>query len=116
MALLRYFGVDFFLCFVRFFAVVDSSRRAAIVPGFVVDSSHLFIRFRLLCPSLKAACFSTTLQHPEAIRALKVAGMFRALFLRRAPCAHLKGTSTCPGNACCRKPTLIEQATGYEKN
>ena len=40
MALLRYFGVDFFLCFVRFFAVVDSSRRAAIVPVFVVDSSH----------------------------------------------------------------------------
>ena len=46
MALLRYFGVDFFLCFVRFFAVVDSSRRAAIVPGFVVDSSHPFIQVR----------------------------------------------------------------------
>ena len=26
--------------FCAFFAVVDSSRRAAIVPGFVVDSSH----------------------------------------------------------------------------
>lgn len=44
------------------------------------------------------------------------AGMFIALYLRRAPCAHLKGTSTCLGNACCRKPTLIEQATGYERN
>jgi hypothetical protein len=36
------FRSGFFLCFVRFFAVVDSSQRAAIVPGFVVDSSPLY--------------------------------------------------------------------------
>jgi hypothetical protein len=41
----RFLG-GFFLCFVRFFTVVDSSRRAVIVPGFVVDSSHPFMLYR----------------------------------------------------------------------
>ena len=48
MTLRPLFRSAFFLCFVLFFAVVDSSQSAAIVPGFVVDSSRFSLRLASL--------------------------------------------------------------------
>jgi hypothetical protein len=57
------FWSGYFLCF-AFFTVVDSSQRAAIVPGFIVDSSHSLIHFRYR-PSLTVTCFPMTSAAPR---------------------------------------------------